>query len=311
MNPEPFPLGYSTDGAFFAAAYGYAVNDRGLQLASPVQLPSGELTIRVNIADQTLTFLAAKQADHHQVRDGKDLWVSRLRVSSPQDEQFAALRAATTPRSDKEAERRGRQRRKMPFYIAFSVNDLVFIPGHGLDVGRSGLRLATDVRLPDEDFTIRVLILDRDFTGRAKKAWDRQTGTAEKRRWITGMRFTTISPDDRDFLSDVVDGKASKQKSLKDVLAELQKRPDEADLLLPRNVLDQFLEKLVELRRLAPIKERVTPLVKYHYRGTSTRGDRTVHLLHINSRVVSDRGVREYLTRFAFDEAAKKIEVLG
>jgi len=72
-----------------------------------------------------------------------------------------------------------------------------------------------------------------------------------------------------------------------------------------------LLKMLVERRRLAPLDERVHPLVQYFYSGIVRHNDKLMHRLTIQSKVVGPDNDEIYETRFVFDESGKDVIVLN
>jgi len=60
--------------------------------------------------------------------------------------------------------------------------------------------------------------------------------------------------------------------------------PDDTARLLPGELQTRLLQLLVERRRLAPLDERVTPLVQYFYSGIVRHNDKLMHRLVIQSK---------------------------
>ncbi len=87
--------------------------------------------------------------------------------------------------------------------------------------------------------------------------------------------------------------------------------PDDAARLLPRELQTRLLQMLVERGRLAPLTERVTPLVQYFYSGIVRHDDRLVHRLVIQSKVVGPERDELFETRFVFDESGKNVQILN
>ena len=209
-------------------------------------------------------------------------------------------------------ERRKEPRKNKPYFIGYSVDGVAFLPAYGLEVSRSGMRLLGEALLPDGDFRVRVMLNKRDFLVDVKKVWEQQVPREDQLWWMTGAKFVLIGPVDREFVASYVEDKPFFEgNKLLEQLDELRKRPDKADRLLPKELLDQFLTRLVKLERLAPVAEKESPLVKYRYDGPRDRNGQRVHLITIQSKIVQDGKTQPYVTRFIFDDTGKKVEILG
>lgn len=192
------------------------------------------------------------------------------------------------------AEQRRWPRKAKPFYLAFSHNGIVFVPGYGLDISRSGVRILTTAKLTQTEFHARIMLGGSDFLVTAQKVWECPAPNDRQQRWLTGSRYTKIDATDRMFIEMYVQGKAYVPKSK----------------LVPSETLRRFLQRLVAMGRLAPLKAREEPLVSYRYQGTRRRGGADMHVLQIRSKIVKKDVPHVFTTRFAFDDTASIIHVI-
>ena len=207
-------------------------------------------------------------------------------------------------------ERRQETRKKKPFFIAYTLNDITFVPAYGLDIGKTGIRILTEQSMPG-DFRLRIMFKERDFIVGARNLWTREVDREDKKWQMTGLRFTVISQNDREFLECyVVDKPYFEGNKLLEMLEELRKHPENAETLLPPEILERFLRHLVVRKRLI-MREKESPLVKYHYEGPRQRNGQRVHLMTIQSKVVEDGQTHPFVTKFVFNDAATSIEVLA
>lgn len=207
-------------------------------------------------------------------------------------------------------ERRKEARKKKPFFIAYTINDIVFVPAYGLDVSKQGIRVLTDAQLPDE-VRLRIMLKERDFIVGVRKVWETDVPREGKLWFMAGMRYVVIGQNDREFLECYVAGKPYYEgNKLLEMLDELRKHPDDADTILPQEVLERFHRHLVAKKRLV-LREKESPLVKYHYDGPRQRNGQRVHLMTIASKVVEKGRERRYLTTFVFNDTATVIETRG
>lgn len=206
-------------------------------------------------------------------------------------------------------ERRKEARKKKPFFIAYTINDIVFVPAYGLDVSKQGIRVLTDVKLPDE-LRLRIMFKERDFIVGVRKLWESEVPRDDKIWFMAGMRYVVIGQNDREFLECYVADKPYYEgNKLLEMLEELRKHPENADHILPPEVIERFLRHLVAKNRLV-MREKESPLVKYHYDGPRKRNDQRVHLMTIASKVVDKGEEHRYLTKFVFNDTATVIEML-
>ena len=68
---------------------------------------------------------------------------------------------------------------------------------------------------------------------------------------------------------------------------------------------------LVERGRLAPLDDRVTPLVQYFYSGIVRHDEQLMHRLVIQSKLVGPERDELFETRFVFDETGKNVQILN
>ncbi|GAC1359424.1 MAG: hypothetical protein NVSMB31_19770 [Vulcanimicrobiaceae bacterium] len=94
-------------------------------------------------------------------------------------------------------------------------------------------------------------------------------------------------------------------------LTTVRMTPDDANRLLPHELQLRLLQMLVDRRRLAPLKDKVTPLTQYFYSGIVRHGDKLMHRLTIQSKVVGGEGDEMFETRFVFDDKGETILILN
>jgi hypothetical protein len=186
----------------------------------------------------------------------------------------------------------------------------VYVPAYGLDISKQGIRILTDVTMPDE-LRLRIMFKERDFIVGVRKLWEQEAPREDKVWHMAGMRYVVIGQNDREFIEALVAGKPYFEgNKLLEMLEELRKHPDSADRLLPPEVLERFHRHLAVRNRLI-LRERESPLVKYRYEGPRQRNGKRVHLMTIQSKVVEGGQTRVFLTKFVFNDTATAIEVIG
>jgi hypothetical protein len=207
-------------------------------------------------------------------------------------------------------ERRKDPRKKKPFFIAYTINDIVFLPAYGLDISKPGIRILTDVQMPEE-LRLRIMFKEHDFIVGVRKVWEMEVVREDKTWWMGGMRHVVIGQNDREFIECYIAGKTYFEgNKLLEALEELRRHPDSADRLLPPEILERFHRHLVAKKRLA-LHDGQSPLVKYHYDGPRQRNGRRVHLMTIESRLVEEGATRTFTTKFVFNDTATAIEVVS
>jgi hypothetical protein len=330
---KPFYVSFSPDGTTYIPAYGLDMSEGGVGLLSQLHTPDGEFKLRIMLEGRDFTVTVRRRGESERMRDGKlwyatgvefvtveaedrgflDEFVRGLQIPE-QNAVLTTLEAtfdAPAPEPSVEENKRAATRKRKPFYIAFSINDLVYIPAFGLDISRDGMRTFTEAQMPDEPFKIRVILENRDFVVAVKKNWDRQSPEGKKPGWITGVRFVEITPIDREFVDCYANDKPFfAGNRLLEALERLKQEPERADLWLPPELLTAFLQMLVALKRLAPLSDRTYPLVRYHYEGARTRGEEIAHIVHVESRTTSRDGTKRFSTRFSFDQAGGNVHVV-
>lgn len=207
-------------------------------------------------------------------------------------------------------ERRKEARKKKPFFIAYTLDEVAYIPAYGLDISKQGIRILTDVLMPEE-LRVRIMFKERDFIVGLRKLWGQETPREDKVWQMSGMRYIVIGQNDREFIeAHVADKPYYEGNKLVEMLEELRKHPDSADRILPAEVLERFHRHLVVRSRLI-LREKESPLVKYRYDGPRQRNGKRVHLMTVQSKVVDAEHTRVFITRFVFNDSATAIEVVG
>lgn len=208
-------------------------------------------------------------------------------------------------------ERRVRVRKQKLFYIAYTLDESTFSPAYGLDVSRSGMRILTDQRMPEDDFRVRTLIEGREFLVGVRKVWDEETEYRGALWWRAGVRFVVIGTNDREFIDCyVADKEYFEGNKLLEALEQVRLRPDDADRLLPQSLLERFHRNLIRRHRLNHLHERENPLVKYQYDGPRRLQGKRIHVMTVESKFIIEDETRLYKTRFAFNDNASWVKAL-
>ena len=212
----------------------------------------------------------------------------------------------------KEQNRRKFPRKRKPYRAAYSLDGKTTRAAIGLDIGGGGLCILTQEPIGREEFEVRVVLDERSLRMRAKVVWHDNVQHQGRKVWRYGMRFTGIPADDWDtIIRYTTDRPVAEANKAQEELAAVRMTPDDTARLLPKELQTRLLQMLVDRRRLAPLDERVTPLVQYFYSGIVRHNDRLVHRLVIQSKVVGPERDELFETRFVFDENGKNVQILN
>jgi hypothetical protein len=212
----------------------------------------------------------------------------------------------------KEQNRRKFPRKRKPYRASYTLDGTSARPAIGLDVSGGGLCILTQAPIPRDEVDVNVELEERGVRMRAKVVWHDNVQHQGKKVWRYGMRFVGIRADDWDaIMRYTTDRPVIETNKAQEELSAVRMTPDDAARLLPRELQTRLLQMLVERRRLAPLAERVTPLVQYFYSGIVRHDDRLVHRLVIQSKVVGRDGEELFETRFVFDESGKNVQILN
>lgn len=212
----------------------------------------------------------------------------------------------------KEQNRRKFPRKRKPYRATYSLDGRSTRPAIGLDLSGGGLCVLTQEAVPQDEFEVRVLLEDRNVRVRAKVVWRDNVQHQGRKVWRYGMRFTGIQADDWDaIIRYTTDRPIGESNKAQEELTTIRMTPDDTARLLPKELQNRLLSMLVERKRLAPLDDRVTPLVHYFYSGIVRHNDKLVHRLVIQSKVVGPERDELFETRFVFDEAGKNVQILN
>jgi hypothetical protein len=212
----------------------------------------------------------------------------------------------------KEQNRRKFPRKRKPYRAAYSLDGKSTRPAIGLDISGGGLCILTQEPVRHEEFEVRAELDERSVRMRAKIVWHDNVQHQGRKVWRYGMRFVGISADDWDaIVRYTTDRPVTETNKAQEELSAVRMTPDDTARLLPRELQTRLLQMLVDRRRLAPLSDRVTPLVQYFYSGIVRHDDRLVHRLVIQSKVVGPERDELFETRFVFDESGKNVQILN
>ncbi|MFN2461551.1 MAG: PilZ domain-containing protein [Candidatus Velthaea sp.] len=212
----------------------------------------------------------------------------------------------------KEVNRRKFPRKRKPYRATYSVDGTAQRPAIGLDISGGGLCILTQEAVGRDEFEVRATLDARTIRMRAKTVWHDKVTHQGRTVWRYGMRFTGIPADDWDaIIRFTTDKPVAESNKAQEDLVTVRMSPDDTARLLPKQLQTRLLRMLVERHRLAPIDERVTPLVQYFYSGVVRHQDRLMHRLTIQSKVVGSESDEMFETRFVFDESGENVIILN
>jgi PilZ domain len=212
----------------------------------------------------------------------------------------------------KEQNRRKFPRKRKPYRATYSLDGKAARAAIGLDISGGGLCILAQEPIGRDEFEVRAELDGRSVRMRAKVVWHDNVQHQGKKVWRYGMRFIGIAADDWDaIVRYTTDRPVTEANKAQQELSAVRMTPDDTARLLPRDLQSRLLQMLVERRRLAPLTERVTPLVQYFYSGVVRHDDRLMHRLVIQSKVVGRDGEELFETRFVFDESGKNVQILN
>jgi hypothetical protein len=212
----------------------------------------------------------------------------------------------------KEQNRRKFPRKRKPYRAAYTLDGTSTRAAIGLDISGGGLCILTQEPVRREEFEVRLELDARSVRLRAKVVWHDNVQHQGRKVWRYGMRFVGIPADDWDaIIRYTTDRPVAESNKAQEELSSVRMTSDDTARLLPRELQTRLLQMLVERRRLAPLTDRVTPLVQYFYSGIVRHDDRLVHRLVIQSKVVGPERDELFETRFVFDESGKNVQILN
>ena len=212
----------------------------------------------------------------------------------------------------KEQNRRKFPRKRKPYRAAYTLDGISMRAAIGLDISGGGLCILTQEPVRRDEFEVRIELDARSVRVRAKIVWHDNVQHQGRKVWRYGMRFVGIQADDWDaIMRYTTDRPVAETNKAQEELSAVRMTPDDAARLLPRELQTRLLQMLVDRERLAPLTDRVTPLVQYFYSGIVRHDDRLVHRLVIQSKVVGPERDELFETRFVFDESGKNVQILN
>lgn len=212
----------------------------------------------------------------------------------------------------KEQNRRKFPRKRKPFRATYSLSGQSARSAIGLDISGGGLCILTQEPVARDEFEVHVHLDQRNVHLRVKVVWKDTVQHQGRGVYRYGVRFVGVAADDWDaVIRYTTDRPVAESNKAQDELETVRMTPDDTARLLPSELQTRLLQLLVERRRLAPLDERVTPLVQYFYSGVVRHNDKLMHRLVIQSKVVGPEADELFETRFVFDEGGKNVQILN
>ena len=214
--------------------------------------------------------------------------------------------------SGKDVNKRKYPRKRRPYRASYSLDGKTQKAAIGLDLSGGGCCILTQEQVAQKEFEMRAVIEDRTVRLRAKSVWADNVTHQGRKVWRYGMQFTAIPADDWDAIIRYTTDKAvADSNKVQEDLARVRLTADDTARLLPLALQNRLLTMLVQRRRLAPLDERVTPLVQYFYSGIVKHDGKPMHRLMIQSKVANADGEPEmFETNFVFDDSGTNIGIL-
>lgn len=214
----------------------------------------------------------------------------------------------------KETNKRKYPRKKKPYRAVTILADGVERSAIGVDVSAGGLRLLSREKLSEPEFDVKMRLEDTVIRARLRVVREEPTTHGGARVYRYGMQFTGIAADDWDAVVRYTTDRqvAEQQSPIPMELARIRMTPDDTARLLPLTLQNKLLAQLVRLRRLAPLDDKVNPLVQYFYSGVVRSERKLLHHLTIQSKIVDPDGNAElFETEFLFDDAGQNISIIS
>jgi hypothetical protein len=200
---------------------------------------------------------------------------------------------------------RGVIRSKRPFGVATSTDGgMTFANAYPVDISVDGVALISTQEIK----TMKMLVtidLDHKRIEALARCVSAQKGKLKGNVvWRIGARFIDIARDDRALIHRFV-----KRLPLTAAPKQEHKKPQQHGLF-PDSIIQNILNQLVHLKRLAPLHHGRQPLVKMTHNGIIERGKQKYHSVKIESRIVHDGTTTIYSTQAYVSERLTKIEVI-
>jgi hypothetical protein len=196
-------------------------------------------------------------------------------------------------------------RSKRPFGVATSTDGgMTFANAYPVDISVDGVALISTQEIKTVKMLVTIELENKRIEVLARCVTARKGKLKGNVVWRIGARFIDIAYDDRMLIHRFV-----KRLPLT-VGQKPQHQEPQHHGLFPDSIIQNILDQLVRLGRLAPIQRGRQPLVKMTHNGIIERGKQKLHSVKIESRVVNDGTTTIYTTQAYVSERLTKIEVI-
>ena len=195
-------------------------------------------------------------------------------------------------RAGKEVNKRTYPRRRKPYGVSVVLSGKPH-KAIGVDISAGGVGLLTEKPIGREEFELHLRVDDVDIEVRVRVVRERPILHHGGRAFSYGLQFSGISADDWDAIVRYTTDKPVAEPTNQVVgdLEIVRMMPDDTARLLPQALQTKLLAMLVRRGRLAPLDDKVTPLVQYFYGGIVRYEGKLMHRLTIQSKIVDRRGL--------------------
>lgn len=214
----------------------------------------------------------------------------------------------------KPANKRQYPRKRKAYMASYLLEGDVKRPAIGLDVSAGGLSFLSQKRIPVPEFDMEIHLEGRTIRVRVAVVREEPTLHRGQRAFRYGMQFSGIAADDWDaIVRYTTDQPVVEPRSIAaEEIQRIQMSPDDMARLIPLRLQNRLLARLVKLGRLAPLDEKITPLVQYFYSGLQRYENAMLHRLTVQSKLVGRDDVPAfYETTFLFDDSGKNIKIVA
>jgi hypothetical protein len=212
----------------------------------------------------------------------------------------------------KEVNKRTYPRRRKPYRVSVVLNGKPH-KAIGIDISAGGVGILTEKPIGRDEFDLHLRVDHVDIDVRVKVVRERPMLHHGGRAFNYGLQFSGISADDWDAIVRYTTDRpvAEPENQVVFDLEVVRMMPDDTARLLPQVLQNKLLAMLVRRGRLAPLDEKVTPLVQYFYGGVVRYEGKLMHRLTIQSKIIDADGVSQlHETHFLFDDGGQNIGIL-
>jgi hypothetical protein len=192
------------------------------------------------------------------------------------------------------------RRSKRPFGVAMSIDGgITFSNAYPVDISVDGVALISTREIKQRRILVTI-DLDNKRIQALAQCVSAQKGTLKGNIvWRISARFMQIAREDRMLID----------RFIKRLPLTAAPKPQHHGLF-PDNVIQQILDRLITLGRLAPLRHGKQPLVKMTHVGVIQRAKQSMHSVKVESRIVREGTSIIYTTQVFVSERLTRIEVV-